>query len=134
MSLLGIDVGTTGCKTCAFCEDGTLLAAAFAVIFAASLYRRAAARLRPWFVNPPALFRAGRSVAETRMLTLGIDGMTCNRCRNTVTLALKAVPGVSSAEVDLASGTARVGGKAAEEDLARAVEASGYRIRPEYRS
>jgi xylulokinase len=29
MSLLGIDVGTTGCKTCAFCEDGTLLAAAY---------------------------------------------------------------------------------------------------------
>ena len=29
MSLLGIDVGTTGCKVIAFCEDGTVLAQAY---------------------------------------------------------------------------------------------------------
>ena len=29
MSLLGIDVGTTGCKVIAFREDGTLLAQAY---------------------------------------------------------------------------------------------------------
>ncbi|HQE81372.1 MAG TPA: FGGY family carbohydrate kinase [Candidatus Hydrogenedentes bacterium] len=29
MSFLGIDVGTTGCKTCAFSQDGTLLASAY---------------------------------------------------------------------------------------------------------
>jgi len=29
MSLLGIDVGATGCKTAAFAEDGKVLAAAY---------------------------------------------------------------------------------------------------------
>ena len=29
MSFLGIDVGTTGCKTCVFREDGALIASAY---------------------------------------------------------------------------------------------------------
>ncbi|MBX7132800.1 MAG: cation transporter [Fimbriimonadaceae bacterium] len=58
---------------------------------------------------------------------LQISGMTCNKCVHHVSEALLAIPGVRLAEVDLASGSARV-----EHDdvdtalLLAAVEEEGY--------
>ncbi|HRF61166.1 MAG TPA: cation transporter [Fimbriimonadaceae bacterium] len=59
---------------------------------------------------------------------LHVEGMTCDHCRRAVKEALESVPGVSHAEVDLASGAATV---AHEPDLDRqallaAVEEEGY--------
>ncbi|MBX3110925.1 MAG: heavy-metal-associated domain-containing protein [Fimbriimonadaceae bacterium] len=57
---------------------------------------------------------------------LKIDGMSCGHCVNSATKALKAVPGVESAEVDLAAGTATVVGTAGIEALVAAVEEEGF--------
>jgi copper chaperone CopZ len=60
------------------------------------------------------------------MTILRITGMSCGNCRMHVMKALAEVPGVHSAEVDLASGLAQVAGTAAAADLIAAVEAEGY--------
>ncbi len=58
--------------------------------------------------------------------TLQITGMTCGHCAMSVTKALQQVPGVQSAEVDLAQGTAVIHGAAAAENLIAAVKKAGY--------
>jgi copper chaperone CopZ len=60
------------------------------------------------------------------MTTLKITGMTCGHCVMSAKKALAAVPGVRSAQVDLASGLAQVEGEAPLEALVAAVEGEGY--------
>jgi copper chaperone CopZ len=60
------------------------------------------------------------------MTQLRITGMTCGHCSSHVKKAIEKVPGVTSAEVDLASGLARIEGKAAAAELVAAVQAEGY--------
>ena len=60
------------------------------------------------------------------MTTLKITGMTCGHCVMHAKKALSAVPGVRSAEVDLASGLAQVQGDAPLEALVAAIEGEGY--------
>ncbi|RNF28082.1 metal ABC transporter ATPase, partial [Massilia aurea] len=57
---------------------------------------------------------------------LNIDGMTCASCVARVEKALRAVPGVSGASVNLATEKASVQGQAAPDALAGAVRAAGY--------
>ena len=57
---------------------------------------------------------------------LSISGMTCSGCANTVTRVLLRVPGVTNANVDLASGRAIVMGNARLKELVAAVQAAGY--------
>ena len=57
---------------------------------------------------------------------LNIDGMTCASCVARVEKALRAVPGVSGASVNLATEKASVQGQATPEVLAAAVRAAGY--------
>jgi Cu+-exporting ATPase len=57
---------------------------------------------------------------------LNIDGMTCASCVARVEKALRAVPGVSEASVNLATEKASVQGQAAPDALAAAVRAAGY--------
>jgi copper chaperone CopZ len=59
-------------------------------------------------------------------IELAVSGMTCSGCAGTVTRVLSRVPGVTGAQVDLASGRATVAGTARAEDLIRAVEAAGF--------
>lgn len=64
--------------------------------------------------------------------TLAIEGMTCASCSNRVEKALKKVPGVISAEVNLAMETAKVQGTGKEVTLPKliaAVVAAGYQAR-----
>ncbi|MGZ8983831.1 MAG: heavy metal translocating P-type ATPase [Methylotenera sp.] len=64
--------------------------------------------------------------------TLAIGGMTCASCSNRVEKALAKVPGVLSAEVNLALETALVSGLASEvtpAKLIKAVEAAGYQAK-----
>lgn len=55
-----------------------------------------------------------------------IEGMMCNHCKAHVEKAIGALDGVTSVEVDLASGTARVTGTASPEAVCAAVQAAGY--------
>ncbi|EFI84618.1 heavy-metal-associated domain-containing protein [Listeria grayi] len=61
---------------------------------------------------------------------LEIEGMTCAHCVARVKSALEGVAGVTSAEVDLESGTAKLHLQAAVTDdvLEGAVEDAGYEI------
>ncbi|MEO7401847.1 MAG: copper ion binding protein, partial [Polaromonas sp.] len=76
-----------------------------------------------------AVEKAGYAVGE-QTLTLGIGDMTCASCVSRVEKALKQLPGVLSAEVNLATETAEVktvGGASALPQLIAAVEKAGYR-------
>ena len=55
-----------------------------------------------------------------------IDGMMCNHCRANVEKALRELDGVNNVVVDLASGTAVVDGKVADEAIIKAVAEIGY--------
>jgi copper chaperone len=59
-------------------------------------------------------------------IRLKITGMTCEHCVRAVTKALKAVPGVTDAEVTLQPGQAIVYGEAALPELIAAVTTEGY--------
>lgn len=64
--------------------------------------------------------------------TFEVTGMTCNHCIMNVEKALKAVPGVQSASVDLASKIAAVEFDSEKTDAARlisAIDNSGYKGR-----
>lgn len=67
---------------------------------------------------------------EDRMTTLKVDGMTCQHCVMAVKKALESVEGVSAAEVDLDSGSARVQGQADIQALLAAVREEGYEAAP----
>jgi len=64
-------------------------------------------------------------------IRLPIEGMTCSSCAARVEKALKAVPGVGSAEVNLATETASVSlaAGASPESLVVAVRKAGYETR-----
>ncbi len=59
-------------------------------------------------------------------LDLDISGMTCAACAGRVERALRAVPGVTEASVNLATERARVQGEATGDVLVAAVTAAGY--------
>jgi len=62
-----------------------------------------------------------------------VHGMTCGNCARTVERKLSTSPGVSSARVDLAGGTATVEFDVDHTklpDLVRAIEQLGYTVQP----
>jgi P-type Cu+ transporter len=78
-----------------------------------------------------AIEDAGYS-ARTDETELSIEGMTCASCVGRIERALKAVPGVTDAAVNLATGRAsvrHVRGALAAGDLEDAVRAAGYEAR-----
>lgn len=64
------------------------------------------------------------------MTELKIAGMSCSHCSAAVERALKEVPGVTAAQVDLQNGTAQVQGSAAVAELVAAVSEEGYTATP----
>ncbi len=58
----------------------------------------------------------------SQSIVLHIEGMSCNHCKMTVEKALKAVPGVTEAVVDLEKKQAVVTGSANRDALVKAVE------------
>jgi heavy metal translocating P-type ATPase len=76
-----------------------------------------------------AVEAAGYDV-RSRPVELAIEGMTCASCVARVERALKAVPGVTAAAVNLATERATVSGAADAAALVAAVEAAGYDARP----
>ena len=78
-----------------------------------------------------------RSISESRggprHVTLDVSGMTCAACAGRVEAALKKVPGVTDANVNLALERADVNvtpGRTSPEHLIEAVESAGYRAHP----
>ncbi|MEE4117501.1 MAG: heavy metal translocating P-type ATPase [Paracoccaceae bacterium] len=70
---------------------------------------------------------------RTARATLEVDGMSCASCVGRLERALGAVPGVLSAEVNLATGRADVHfaeGAVTAEELARSATEAGYPARP----
>lgn len=64
-------------------------------------------------------------------ITLRVEGMTCDHCKQTVEGALQKVPGVQEARVDLQKKTATVRydeTKTNETALKKAVEEQGYDV------
>jgi copper chaperone len=59
---------------------------------------------------------------------LKIEGMTCMHCKMSVEKALKVVPGVTDAEVDLAKKQALVSGSAEQAIMAKAVAEAGFKV------
>jgi copper chaperone len=59
---------------------------------------------------------------------LTIEGMTCMHCKMRVEKALKGVPGVTGAQVDLASKQAVVAGSAEQAVMAKAVAEAGFNV------
>src|SRR3972149_3549802 len=73
--------------------------------------------------------RAG--VAGARRVELPVSGLTCHNCVQAVERALRAVPGVRTATVNLAGGRAAVEydpEKTGLPALREAVKAAGYRV------
>ena len=67
--------------------------------------------------------------ADTATIVLDVDGMTCASCVGRVERALKAVPGVQSASVNLATERAEVTGAAVDRaSLVKAIEDAGYDV------
>jgi uncharacterized membrane protein YraQ (UPF0718 family)/copper chaperone CopZ len=74
--------------------------------------------------------RRGTMGGERQGMELAVEGMTCSHCVRMVTDALRSVPGVTEARVTLATGRAHVEGeKLDRDDLKKAVEDVGYRIK-----
>jgi len=66
-------------------------------------------------------------------VTLGISGMTCGGCVRSVTNVLKALDGVSKADVSLEKKSAVVDydpGKVGVEQLKRSVVEAGFEVAP----
>ncbi|WP_034383863.1 heavy-metal-associated domain-containing protein [Deinococcus sp. YIM 77859] len=59
-------------------------------------------------------------------IELNISGMTCGHCQAGVAKALRSVPGVTDAQVDLKTGKAVVQGNADPKQLIAAVVEEGY--------
>jgi copper chaperone len=59
---------------------------------------------------------------------LKVEGMKCMHCKMSVEKALKAVPGVTEAQADVASHQVVVSGAADQAALTKAVEAAGYKV------
>ena len=65
--------------------------------------------------------------ASTRLV---LEGAHCSACKNAIEGALRGVPGVTRAEVNMAAREADVEGDAPVERLIKAVEGAGYGARP----
>jgi len=78
-----------------------------------------------------AVQKAGYAVAETT-IELSVTGMTCASCVGRVEKALKAVPGVSNASVNLATERASItaAGGVSASALIQAVAKAGYEAKP----
>ncbi|MBQ1987370.1 MAG: heavy-metal-associated domain-containing protein [Muribaculaceae bacterium] len=55
-----------------------------------------------------------------------VGGMMCAHCASSVESALKAIGGVESVKIDLLCGTVTVAGNASAEQVAEAIENTGF--------
>ena len=71
----------------------------------------------------------GVDLATSTSITLAITGMSCTQCAAAITRALQEIPGVETAKVSLAEGTAIVRGIELDPGaIRRTIEALGYKV------
>lgn len=58
--------------------------------------------------------------------TYNVKGMACAHCKATVEKAVNALPGVTSATVDLSAGTVEVEGNVDPAEVLAAISAAGF--------
>jgi len=80
-------------------------------------------------MTAPAQRESPSPAADTDRYALSVQGMTCPHCVARVQDAIRAVPGVQDAEVQLDSGRALVQGAKPHQVIA-AIEAAGYQASP----
>lgn len=61
--------------------------------------------------------------------TISVSGMTCGHCKKAVETALADIEGVTSIDVNLEDGIAKVEGSVVYETLQSAIEDEGYEAR-----
>lgn len=59
-------------------------------------------------------------------IEINVSGMSCQHCVAAVDKAVRAVPGVTDAAVDLASGSVKVTGAFDQQLVIEAIKAAGY--------
>lgn len=62
------------------------------------------------------------------MLTLKVSGMTCSKCAEAVTAAVKSLPSVQDVSVDLARGQVLVKGNPDPSTVRAAIAEEGYEV------
>jgi Cu+-exporting ATPase len=75
---------------------------------------------------PPAVASLISFMSAQPVIHLSVSGMSCAGCVASVSKALRAVPGVVTAEVNFAEHTARVTGEVRSKALIQAIVAAGY--------
>lgn len=73
----------------------------------------------------------GCSGGRLEKQTITVEGMSCNHCKSAVEKAVRGLPGVMSAEVDLAAKALKVDFDAAKsglDDIKKAIEAAGFKV------
>ena len=63
---------------------------------------------------------------DEQTIEIQVGGMSCQHCVNAVDKAVRAVPGVADAAVDLAAGSVRVTGGFDRQQVVEAIKAAGY--------
>ena len=81
----------------------------------------------------PKASEFSHSNQSTGPVFMPVEGMTCAGCASRVERALKAVPGVRTATVNLATMAARIEGDAEPASLVAAIEKAGYGVAHEQR-
>lgn len=61
-------------------------------------------------------------------IVLHVEGMSCGHCVSAITTAVRALPAVTSVDVDLTAGTVTVGGGPDADEVASAIEDCGYDV------
>ena len=81
--------------------------------------------IKPYIKTKPKTMNFTLNTSE--VVTVKVDGMTCNHCKANVEKGISTVTGVEKVEVDLASKTATITGKAVSiDDVKNVVESRGY--------
>jgi uncharacterized membrane protein YraQ (UPF0718 family)/copper chaperone CopZ len=107
----------------------SLFAALFALMVAASLFRRARETVVPVFARifsgtvPP-----GEEGPPAEHILI-IEGMTCARCRSRISSELKKVHGINDVQVNLETRTVKVKATALRRELIKAVERAGFSVK-----
>jgi copper ion binding protein len=65
-------------------------------------------------------------MSDEQTIEIKVGGMSCQHCVNAVDKAVRAVPGVTDAAVDLANGSVKVSGAFDRQEIVQAIKAAGY--------
>lgn len=65
----------------------------------------------------------------TNIMTITIQGMNCNHCKNSAERAILAVAGVEKVDIDLATGKAAITGNVSHEAVTAAIESVGFSVK-----